>query len=197
MNRGNTTGGIAKCRKFTRLVNILQATPVISTTLTGLRCLFRLPDAADFTDRTPASAACIARFSKIAGLAAWVLLCCHVGAAHAQRHHPAHRTARTQHAAASGKVIETGAASYYGKAHQGRRTASGQRFDEHDMTAAHPWLPFGTKVRVTLLSTGRSVVVEITDRLHSTRRIVDLSLGAARALGMVRQGVAVVALSPG
>ncbi|HEY1935841.1 MAG TPA: septal ring lytic transglycosylase RlpA family protein [Acetobacteraceae bacterium] len=93
-------------------------------------------------------------------------------------------------------AIETGAASYYGQAHEGRRTASGQRFEETALTAAHPWLPFGTKVRITLLSTGQSVVVEITDRLYSSRRIVDLSLGAARALGMVRQGVAIVALSP-
>jgi len=102
--------------------------------------------------------------------------------------------------ASSGKstnwVEEKGTASYYGPAHQGRRTASGTRFNEWALTAAHPWLPFGTLVRVTLVGSGRSVVVMITDRLYSHRRIVDLSLGAARQLGIVRQGLAEVSLTP-
>lgn len=91
---------------------------------------------------------------------------------------------------------QTGIASYYGPAHQGRLSASGRIFNEWEMTAAHPWLPFGTKVRVVLASTGRSIVVTITDRLYSSRRIVDLSLGAARELGMLRQGIAQVTLEP-
>lgn len=91
---------------------------------------------------------------------------------------------------------ETGVASYYGRAHNGRMTAAGIPFNEAALTAAHPWLPFGTQVRVTLEGTGRSVIVTITDRLYSSRRIVDLSLAAARYLGMIRQGVAVVSLSP-
>ncbi len=91
---------------------------------------------------------------------------------------------------------ERGLASYYGTRHQGRRTASGLRFDQRALTAAHPWLPFGTRVRVTVAATGRSVVVTITDRLPSRRRVIDLSLGAARLLGIVRQGLAEVRLTP-
>jgi rare lipoprotein A len=91
---------------------------------------------------------------------------------------------------------ETGLASFYGARHQGRRTASGGRFDQKALTAAHPWLPFGTKVRVTVAATGRSVVVTITDRLPSRRRVIDLSLGAARLLGIVRSGLAEVSLTP-
>lgn len=92
---------------------------------------------------------------------------------------------------------EVGAASYYGvPAGRYRRTASGSRFDPNALTAAHPWLPFGTKVRVTVEQTGRSVVVTITDRLPGRRRIIDLSVGAARLLGILRAGVVEVALAP-
>ena len=63
------------------------------------------------------------------------------------------------------------------------------------MTAAHPWLPLGTKVLVTMEQTGRAVVVTITDRLPSGRRVIDVSLGAARALGFVGQGLAEVSLA--
>jgi hypothetical protein len=94
-------------------------------------------------------------------------------------------------------VGESGYASYYGRAHQGRRTAFGARFDQNKLTAAHPWLPFGSHVIVTLAGTGRSVVVTITDRLYSDRRVIDLSLAAARSLGIVAQGVAKVSLAPG
>lgn len=92
---------------------------------------------------------------------------------------------------------QDGQASFYGKAHQGKRTASGTRFDPDEMTAAHPWLPFGTKVLVTVQSTGRAVLVTITDRLPSKRRIIDLSREAASRLGIIRQGVAMVTLTPG
>jgi rare lipoprotein A len=64
------------------------------------------------------------------------------------------------------------------------------------MTAAHHWLPFGTRVRVTLLGTGRQIVVTITDRLGAARRIIDLSAGAAKELGMFGRGVARVAIDP-
>lgn len=93
-------------------------------------------------------------------------------------------------------IGESGTASYYGPKHQGRRSASGVRFDQRELTAAHPWLPFGTKVKVTLASTGRSVIVTITDRLYSNRRIVDLSVAAARELGMIRAGIGNVTLLP-
>jgi len=108
--------------------------------------------------------------------------------------HPA--TAQSVPQAHAGWLGETGLASWYGRLQQGRRTASGRRFDAHALTAAHPWLPFGTLVRVTLSGTGRSVVVVITDRLASTHRIIDLSRAAAIKLGMLGEGLARVSLSP-
>lgn len=90
---------------------------------------------------------------------------------------------------------ETGIASFYGRAFQGRRMAGGGRFNQMAMTAAHPWLPLGTKVLVTVAETGRAVVVTITDRLPSGRRVIDVSLAAARALGFVGQGLAEVSLA--
>lgn len=98
--------------------------------------------------------------------------------------------------AGAGKPFtETGTASWYGSEHQHRRTASGERFDMHQFTAAHPWLPLGTFVRVTRLSNHRSVVVRINDRgVGYNGRIIDLSAQAARELGMFRQGVAPVRL---
>ena len=82
-----------------------------------------------------------------------------------------------------------GKASYYGSRHHGKRTASGERFDQHALTAAHRTLPFGTRVRVTNLVNGRSVEVRINDRgpFHR-RRVIDLSRVAAERLGMVRRG---------
>jgi rare lipoprotein A len=64
------------------------------------------------------------------------------------------------------------------------------------MTAAHPWLPFGTRVRVLLAGSSHSVIVTITDRIYSTRRVLDLSVGAARELGIIGRGVAQVTLVP-
>ena len=92
--------------------------------------------------------------------------------------------------------IQTGSASYYGPAYNGRRAADGRRFNQWELTAAHAWLPFGTRIRVTLLGSSRSVVVTITDRFHSSRRVLDLSLAAARSLGIIQQGVAQVRLTP-
>jgi rare lipoprotein A len=94
-----------------------------------------------------------------------------------------------------GEWSETGRASFYGKFWQGRRTASGERFDNGALTAAHAWLPFGTRVRVIVEETGREVVVTITDRLGTARRVIDLSQQAARLLGIVRQGTAHVTLA--
>jgi rare lipoprotein A len=93
-------------------------------------------------------------------------------------------------------VSESGKASYYGPAYHGRRSASGIRFDQMALTAAHAWLPFGTKVRVVLAGSSRSVIVTITDRMYSRRRVVDLSVAAARELGIIRRGVAEVMLVP-
>jgi rare lipoprotein A len=90
---------------------------------------------------------------------------------------------------------ETGLASFYGRAHDGNTTANGKSFDHRNFTAAHRTLPFGTLVRVTNLSNGRMVTVEVTDRgPHIKTRIIDISLAAARALHMQRKGVTRVKL---
>ncbi|WP_392535024.1 septal ring lytic transglycosylase RlpA family protein [Nostoc sp. C117] len=91
------------------------------------------------------------------------------------------------------RISFKGMASYYGYDGSGNRTASGQRFNPEEMTAAHRSLPFGTQVRVTNTSNGRSVIVRINDRGPYIRgRIIDLSAGAARVLGMMGSGVAQV-----
>ena len=84
----------------------------------------------------------------------------------------------------------SGRASFYGR-ESGKITANGERFDPLGMTAAHWTLPFGTRVRVTDRATGRSVVVRINDRGPHPRlhRAIDLSLGAARVLGITARGV--------
>jgi rare lipoprotein A len=89
-----------------------------------------------------------------------------------------------------------GKASWYGPGFDGRLTANGETFDQQEMTAAHPHLEFGTKVKVTNLQNGRSVVVRINDRGPFIRdRIIDLSAAAARALNMMSSGVAPVRLT--
>lgn len=91
---------------------------------------------------------------------------------------------------------EVGLASYYGAEYGGRATASGDRFDPHRLTAAHRTLPFGTRVRVTNLDNGKTVVVTITDRGPFRRgRVIDVSERAARKLGFTRQGSARVRLA--
>lgn len=93
---------------------------------------------------------------------------------------------------ARGKTASQGVASYYT---EGTKTASGERFNTLEMTAAHPTLPFGTKLRVTNLSSGRSVTVRVNDRGPFVQgRVVDVSYSAADALGMVGKGVAKVKL---
>jgi rare lipoprotein A len=88
---------------------------------------------------------------------------------------------------------QIGKASWYGGPQQGHRTASGDRFDRTDLTAAHATLPLNARVRVTNLSNGRSVVVRINDRFPQTHgRVIDLSQRAAEMLGMKRRGVATV-----
>ena len=92
-------------------------------------------------------------------------------------------------------VFQQGKASYYGKAHHGKKTASGKRFNMHAMTAAHRSLPFGTQLKVTSKDTGKSVIVTINDRgPYAGGRILDLSQEAARQLGVIKQGVGVVTL---
>lgn len=86
-------------------------------------------------------------------------------------------------------------ASWYGPGFHGRRTASGQVFNQHALTAAHRSLPFGTRVKVTNLNNGRSVVVAITDDgPHVSGRVIDLSMAAAERIGMISSGTAPVRL---
>ena len=94
--------------------------------------------------------------------------------------------------AAETQVASNGVASFYT---EGTETASGEKFDTHDLTAGHPTLPFGTKLRVTNTATGRSVTVRVNDRgpyVHG--RVVDVSYSAADALGIVDKGIANVKL---
>ncbi|WP_369958775.1 septal ring lytic transglycosylase RlpA family protein [Pseudomonas benzenivorans] len=91
---------------------------------------------------------------------------------------------------ADGGYSAEGKASYYGARHHGKKTASGERFDQHALTAAHRSLPFGSRVRVTNLRNDKSVVVRINDRGPYARgRIIDLSKEAAARLDMLRAGV--------
>jgi rare lipoprotein A len=85
-------------------------------------------------------------------------------------------------------VASRGVASFYS---EGARTANGEKFDPNELTAAHPTLPFGTHLRVTNMSTGRSVTVRVNDRGPFKKgRVVDVSYSAAKQLGMVHAGVA-------
>ena len=94
----------------------------------------------------------------------------------------------------SEQVMQRGQASWYGPGFHGRKTASGETFNTGDMTAAHRTLPFGTRVRVTNVRTGRSAVVRINDRgPFAHGRVIDLSKASAQAIGM--SGVASVALA--
>ena len=122
--------------------------------------------------------------------------------AKSRHHHSRHHHAESGEAANSGSWMNanasvtpasgsghsfSGMASYYGN-ESGSRTASGQRFNQNALTAAHRTLPFGTKVRVT--HRGQSVIVTINDRGPFVRgRVLDLSTGAARAIGLTGAGV--------
>ena len=85
-----------------------------------------------------------------------------------------------------------GLASFYT---EGTQTANGEKFDTNELTAAHPTLPFGTRLRVTNVATGKSVTVRINDRgPYVPGRVVDVSYSAAQSLGMVGKGIANVKL---
>ena len=122
--------------------------------------------------------------------------------AHSRGHHRHHRHHSHHHASRadlydlqpaaeaaedseSGRAIQSGLASWYGPGFHGHRTASGEAFNQNALTAAHPSLPFGTRVKVVNQSNGESVVVRINDRgPHCRGRIIDLSRASARALGI-------------
>jgi rare lipoprotein A len=91
-------------------------------------------------------------------------------------------------------TVQVGVASWYGPGYHGKRAASGEVYDQEDMTAAHRYWAFGTRVRVTSFATGKSVVVRINDRFPRRDRVIDLSRAAARRLSMIGPGTARVRL---
>lgn len=104
---------------------------------------------------------------------------------------------RGHHVAKPSGKAAFGQASYYASKFHGRPTANGEKFDNGRLTAAHRTLPFGTKVRVTNLENGRSVVVRVNDRGPFVKgRIIDLSQAAAKRIDMVRAGVVRVKVEP-
>ena len=103
-----------------------------------------------------------------------------------------HTPFASRHHAAKTQTASQGIASFYT---EGTETASGEKFDTHDLTAAHPTLPFGTRLRVTNVASGRSVTVRVNDRgPYVPGRVVDVSYSAAETLGMVGSGTAKVKL---
>ena len=106
---------------------------------------------------------------------------------------PVRNVVRTE--AAPARPAGAGEASYYGNEFAGRPTANGEPFDPSEMTAAHRTLPFGSKVRVTNVRNGRTVIVRINDRgPYAKDRLIDVSQGAAQELGMMNAGTADVRL---
>lgn len=86
--------------------------------------------------------------------------------------------------------VQYGFASYYGGEFQGKKTASGERFNKWDFTCAHKTLPFGTRLRVTNLKNHKSVIVRVNDRGPWVKgRIIDLSYAAAKKIGLLKYGV--------
>jgi rare lipoprotein A len=95
---------------------------------------------------------------------------------------------------AVGTVVE-GVASWYGPGYDGKKASSGEVFDQDALTAAHAYWAFGTRVKVTFPATGRSVVVRVNDRFPSHKgRAIDLSRGAAKAIGLIGPGTGPVRL---
>jgi rare lipoprotein A len=101
----------------------------------------------------------------------------------------------TMHPPAGHPAGEVGIASFYSEKEEGRRTADGERYDGKALTAAHRTLPFGSRVKVTDLENGRSVVVRINDRgPYVKERVIDLSYAAARELQFISHGTTRVRL---
>jgi len=90
--------------------------------------------------------------------------------------------------------IQKGIASYYGNSMHGRRTYSGEKYNKDSLTAAHRTLPMGTKVKVTNLKNDSIVVVKINDRMGNSKRVIDLSMAAAKQLNFIRSGLTTVTL---
>lgn len=92
-------------------------------------------------------------------------------------------------------AVQEGIASWYGPKYHGRKTSSGETFDMDALTAAHPSWAFGTRVKVTLLSTGKSVIVRVNDRFPAHKgRAIDISREAAKRIGLIGPGTGKVRL---
>lgn len=90
----------------------------------------------------------------------------------------------------SKEYYEIGEASFYASEFDGKKTASGEVYDMNQLTAAHPKLPFGTKLKVTNLKNNKSVIVRVNDRMPNYKgRVIDLSYRAAKEIGMVNDGI--------
>jgi rare lipoprotein A len=125
----------------------------------------------------------------------YILLVCGLASPAVAGTHRARKTATHAKATASlsYSTVLRGRASWYGRYHQGRRTSSGERFNRFKYTCAHKSLPFGTRLRVTNIKNGKSVVVRVSDRgPFRHQRIIDLAEVAARPLGIVSLGAASV-----
>lgn len=120
--------------------------------------------------------------------------CVHASEADATRRSPPTAFEGTFEPPPPRSEVQTGNATWYGAALAGHKTASGERFDPSQMTAAHRTLPLGTWVEVTRVDGGQSVRVRINDRgpFGHADRIIDLSRGAAEKIGLVKLGVAAV-----
>ncbi|MCC2676107.1 MAG: hypothetical protein K0R58_3054 [Ramlibacter sp.] len=134
---------------------------------------------------------------RLAGLLAIAMLAALAGCSTPpQREAAQPERAATPEPPSAASSLGSGRASWYGQRFHGRRTASGERFDMNDLTAAHRTLPFGTLVRVRNTANGREVVVRINDRgPWIPGRIIDLSRAAAAALDLLQSGGAHVLLS--
>jgi rare lipoprotein A len=125
----------------------------------------------------------------------FTLLLCGLSLPAAAFSHRSHRSLTHKEAAIalSYSTVLRGRASWYGREHQGLRTSSGERFNRFKYTCAHKSLPFGTRLRVTNIKTGKAVVVRVSDRgPFRHERIIDLAEVAARPLGIVDQGAATI-----
>lgn len=130
----------------------------------------------------------MAALPGLVGLAALAILLASGCASH-------HRTVFPPAIVPRAGTVATGMASWYGPGYHGKRTSSGEVYDQDALTAAHYDWAFGTRVRVTFLQTGRSVVVRINDRFPNHKgRLIDLSREAARAIGLIGPGTGRVRL---
>jgi rare lipoprotein A len=128
-------------------------------------------------------------------LVLFCLLVCGLSFPAAALSHRSHRSLTHKEAAIvlSYSTVLRGRASWYGREHQGLRTSSGERFNRFKYTCAHKSLPFGTRLRVTNIQTGKAVVVRVSDRgPFRHERIIDLAEVAALPLGIVEQGAATI-----